>query len=79
MTKKKNFKTAFGELRVKEAPIVKKTIMKMCKWSDQTWSNKKDGKRGFEAKEAAIVETTFREFGIEAWSGEELITSFNHN
>lgn len=79
MTKKENFNRAFGKLKVTEAPIVKETIMKRCRWSRQTFSHKKSGKRGFEVEEAEIVEITFRAFGIDAWSGEELIMSLNHN
>ena len=79
MIPKENFNRAFGKLKVKEAPIVKETIMKRCKWSHQTFSHKKSGKRGFEVNEYEIVETTFRAFGIDAWSGEELISSYNHN
>ena len=69
-----NFKRAYGKLKVKEAPIIKETIMKRCKWSHQTFSHKKDGKRGFNLEESDIVETTFRAFGIDALSGEEIIT-----
>ena len=79
MANKENFKRAFGKLKVKEAPIVKETIMKRCRWSHQTFSHKKEGKRRFEIEEADIVETTFRAFGIDAWSGEELEISLNHN
>lgn len=79
MANKENFKRAFGNLKVAEAPIVKETIMKKCRWSQQTFSHKKSGKRGFEVEEEEIVEITFRAFGIDAWSGEELITSINHN
>jgi len=79
MAQKENFNRAFGRLKVKEAPIVKETIMKRCKWSHQTFSHKKSGKRGFEVNEYEIIETIFRAFGIDAWSGEELISSYNHN
>ena len=75
MGNKENFKRAFGKLKVAEAPIVKEAIMKRCNWSKQTFSHKKEGKRRFELEEAEIVETTFRAFGIDAWSGDELRTA----
>ena len=74
MVHKINFKRAFGKLKVKEAPIVKETIMKRCQWSHQTFSHKKEGKRGFSPEETDVVEMTFRAFGIDAWSGEDLVT-----
>ncbi len=73
MAHKENFKRAFEKLKVKEAPIVKETIMKRCSWSHQTFSHKKEGKRGFSLEETDIVEITFRAFGIDAWSGEDIL------
>lgn len=75
MAHKENFKRAYGKLKVHEAPIVKETLMKRCKWSHQTFSHKKDGKRSFFIEEVDIVETTFRAFCIDAWSGEEIVTT----
>ena len=74
MVHKENLKKAYGKLKVKEAPIIKETIMKRCKWSHQTFSHKKEGKRGFILEEADVVATTFRAFGINAWSGDDLVT-----
>jgi hypothetical protein len=73
MVHTQNFKRAYGKLKFNEAPIVKETIMKKCKWSHQTFSHKKDGKRSFFVEEVDIVEATFRAFGIDAWSGEEIV------
>lgn len=69
-----NFRRAYGELKVIEAPIVKQTIMKQCKWSHQTFSHKKEGKRRYTLEEINVVEDTFRAFGIEAWSGADIVT-----
>ena len=74
MAHKENFKRAFEKLKVKEAPIVKETIMKRCNWSHQTFSHKKEGKRGFSPGKTDDVEMTFRAFGIDAWSSEDLVT-----
>ena len=74
MAHKENFKRAFEKLKVKEAPIVKETIMKRCKWSHQTFSHKKGGKRSFNVDETDVIETTFRAFGIDAWSGDDVLT-----
>ena len=72
-----NFKRAYGKLKVKDAPIVKETIMRRCKWSNQTFSHKKDGKRGFSFEETEVIETTFRAFGMDAWSGEDILKAYN--
>ncbi len=73
MAHKGNFKRAYGKLKVKEAPIVKETIMKRCNWSNQTFSHKKDGKRSYSLDEIDTVAITFRAFGLDAWSGEEIM------
>jgi hypothetical protein len=68
-----NFKRAYLRLKLLEAPIVKEAIMKRCWWSSQTFSHKKDGKRGLTLKETEIVEITFRAFGLDAWTGEDVL------
>ena len=73
MVHTENFRRAYGKLKLSEAPIVKETIMKRCKWSNQTFSHKKEGKRSFSLEEAEVVETTFRAFGLNAWNGEDIL------
>jgi hypothetical protein len=74
MEQKRSFKRAFDRLKKFQGPTVQKVIMERCEWSPQLFSMKKDGKRGLSQDESDIIETTFRSFGIDAWSGQELVT-----
>ena len=81
MVQKENFRKAFENLRKKDASIVKETITRRCGWgSFQLFYMKMRGDRSLQewnqknVDEISVVETTFRAFGIDAWSGEDLVT-----
>jgi len=81
MVHKENFRKAFENLRKKDASIVKETITRRCGWgSFQLFYMKMRGDRTLQARnqkkvdEISVVETTFRAFGIDAWTGNELVT-----
>ena len=70
------FKTAYENLKLKDARTAKAVIMHQCKWSPQLWSMKMTGERllsPFSEKkvnEVSVVESTFKALGVDAWSGE---------
>lgn len=82
----KNFSKAFERLTKSEASIAKEVITRKCKWGRgkkgngefQLFYAKKRGDRPISEKsekninEVLIIETTFRAFGIDAWTGEPL-------
>lgn len=83
---KKNFSKAFDALKKSEASVVKEVISRKCKWGNikkangefQLFYAKKRGDRPISEKsekninEVAIIETTFRAFNINAWTGETI-------
>lgn len=78
MVQKEKFVAAFNNLRRGEAMIVKDTIIKRCKWSPQSFSQKMRGVRLLSeyspkrVNEIKVVETTFRAFNLDAWTGEPI-------
>lgn len=76
MTQKQNFREAFENLKKKDASIVKDVITRRCGWgSFQLFYMKMRGERGLSDSEITIVETVFRSFGLDAWSGKVLVTA----
>ena len=72
---KKAFKRAFLQLPGKDSRIVKEVICKRNGWaSPQLWNYKMKGERGLSLEEQDIVESTFRSFGIQAWTGNPIST-----
>jgi hypothetical protein len=76
---KNNFLKAFDKLNKTQALVVKEVITKLCKWgSPQLFYAKKRGDRPISEKseknvdEVAIIETTFRAFHLDAWTGETI-------
>lgn len=86
---KKNFSKGFDSLKKSETSIVKEVITRRCKWGRVKKTNgefqlfymKKNGVRPVlehsekNINEILIVETTFRAFGIDAWTGETIKTA----
>ena len=82
MEQKQNFKKAFQELSKKDAPTVKLVITSRCKWkSPVTFYQKMRGERSIlegnfkDINEVAVIESTFKCYGIDAWTGEKLATA----
>lgn len=80
--KQNNFSKAYGKLQTNDAKVVKPILMRLCKWdSHQAFRGKLLGLRDcseFSPKginEVSIVESTFRAFGLDAWTGEQLTPS----
>jgi hypothetical protein len=70
---KRAFKRAYLQLKGKDSRIVQDVICKRNSWASlQLWSYKMKGDRGLTIEEQDIVESTFRNFGIDAWSGEPI-------
>ena len=70
------FLKAWGRLGNHDSKIVKDVICKRAKWSPQAFGQKRDGERAiheFSTKkinEVLVVESTFRAFGLNAWTAE---------
>lgn len=68
----RKFYKAYQNLRGGDQIPVRNAIMKAAGWSQQTFSYKKNGKRGINENEIRIVETIFEKYGVDAWTGEIL-------
>lgn len=72
------FKTAFENLKGKDQKIAKDIIMRRNGWSPQLFSMKMTGERELseysdkKINELQVVESTFRGYGIDAWSGKPI-------
>ena len=73
------FRKAYGKLSKGDAAIVRETITKLAGWaSTQSFYDKMNGKRPIldrnekNKNEEAVIENTFKVFGINAWTGETI-------
>ena len=67
------FKRAYGKLSKDDSLIVRDLIMKRGKIKFlQDFNNMKLGKVGINIARQDLIETTFRAFNIDAWTGELL-------
>ena len=73
------FRKAYGKLSKGDAAIVRETVTKLAGWvSTQSFYDKMNGKRPISDRneknknEEAIIESSFRAFGINAWTGETI-------
>lgn len=73
------FKSAFGKLGRDDSFIAKDVIMQRCRWSPQLWSAKMNGKRPLKefssvgVNEVQVVKSTFQSFGIDAFTGDNMV------
>ena len=79
MTEKKNFTKAFNCLSKNDAPVVKDVITSRCNWGGPNLFYKKmSGERAIQKcsqkgiDELLVIESVFKCFGLNAWTGVRL-------
>ena len=65
-----NFERAFSKLNGIDSKSVRSAIITRCGWKNDTqWNFKRTGKRSLSINERDIIESIFRAYGLNAWTG----------
>lgn len=68
----KTFKKAYEEFHPAVRREIYEKVIRWTGWSKMTFYNKKNGVYPLRPLEAGIVELVFMDYGVDAWTGEEV-------
>ena len=67
------FDKAYSEFHPSVRKEIYAKIMKWTEWSRYTFYAKKNGVHALKPLEAKIIEYVFLDYGVDAWTGEEVV------
>ena len=71
-TKELDFMEGFEALSGKNQKKLKLMLMGRCEWSPATFYNKLRGITRIKWPEARVIEDTFKNLGVDAWTGQRI-------
>jgi hypothetical protein len=70
--KEGGFKEAYDSLPYNKRQEARKEVCKLCYWNDNIFYTKLKGRVAFRVYEIEKIESVFKTYNIDAWTGEKL-------